>query len=78
MNEILYPNPRIYPLLEKRLKPRELYELLHDEHDFKKARKDFLDQINLEEFEHGFVELYDDIKSREGKMIIKHLSHFFD
>jgi hypothetical protein len=66
INEILYPNPRIYPLLEKRLKPKVLYELLHDEHVLKKARKDFLDKINLSEYEHGVIELYDDIKSREG------------
>jgi hypothetical protein len=71
VNEILYPNPRIYPMLEKRLKPKELYELLHDEHDLKKARKEFLNKINLSEYEHGFVELYDDIKSREGKTIKK-------
>jgi len=66
INEILYPNPRIYPLLEKRLKPKILYELLHDQHHLKKARNDFLNKINLLEYEHGFVELYDDIKSREG------------
>lgn len=71
INEILYPNPRIYPLLEKRLKPKELYELLHDEHDLKKARKMFLEKINLDEYEHGFVELHDDIKSREGKILNK-------
>jgi len=66
VHEILYPNPRIYPLLTKRLQPKELYDLLHDEHDLKKTRKTFLEKLNLTESEskHGFVELYDDIKSR--------------
>lgn len=67
INETLFPNPRIYPLLEKRLKAKELYNLLSDEHVLKKARIDFLKKVNFDEFEHGFVELYDDIKSRQGK-----------
>jgi lysophosphatidic acid phosphatase type 6 len=68
INEILYPNPRLYPALEKRLTPLELHELLHDEHDLKKARKQVLGKINLPDYEHGFLELLDDIKSREGKL----------
>ncbi len=73
VNETLYPNPRIYPMLEKRLKPTKLHELLHDEHELKKARKDFLNKINLSEFDHGFVELHDDIRSREGKTMMIYL-----
>ena len=68
INEILYPNPRIYPSLAKRLRPSKLHQLLDSEHDLKKARKAFLEQLNLTDSEHGFVELNDDIKSREGKL----------
>ncbi|CAF3294283.1 unnamed protein product [Rotaria socialis] len=83
IHEILYPNPRIYPLLEKRLKPNQLHNLLDIEDELKKARKDFLDHINLIEYEHGFIELYDDIKSREAHGFpvpnrLKQLSMKFD
>ncbi|CAF3945895.1 unnamed protein product [Rotaria sp. Silwood1] len=83
IHEILYPNPRIYPLLEKRLKPNKLHDLLDIEDDLKKARQEFLDHINLNEYEHGFIELHDDIKSREAHGFpvpdrLKQLSMKFD
>ncbi|CAF1194659.1 unnamed protein product [Adineta ricciae] len=83
VNEVLYPNPRLYPDLEKKLKPSQLHDLLHDEHELKKARKEFLKKINLSEYEHGFVELHDDIKSREAHNFpvpedLKELSNKFD
>ncbi|CAF0741484.1 unnamed protein product [Didymodactylos carnosus] len=64
--ETLFPNPRVYPILEKCHNATSLYESLHDDHELKKARNAVLKHIGAFDYKHGIVELSDDIISRKA------------
>ena len=74
-----FPNPRVYPALKECKSARELYNSWDDNHDMKKAREILIKhigkhphlispinlfKIGVPDYQHGFVELSDDIVSR--------------
>ncbi|CAF3998224.1 unnamed protein product, partial [Rotaria sordida] len=65
-DEDMFPNSKMYPALKKCHTALELYRLLHDDHDLKKARQALINHIGVEDYSHGIVELYDEFVSRQA------------
>ncbi|UJR13380.1 hypothetical protein I4U23_000396 [Adineta vaga] len=65
-DEDMFPNTHAFPILKKCVSAVQLYSSLHDEHDLKKARQALINHIGVKDYNHGIVELYDDIVSRQA------------
>jgi hypothetical protein len=63
-DEDMFPNPNLYPILNKCHSAPSLYTSLNDDHELKKARQTLLNHIGATEYQYGIIELHDDIISR--------------